>query len=152
MSFQIETCSECNETYEDEFKNCLDCGKTTICSYCIRTLSQDGNSYYGCMDCYDKETKYIEKRKLIRRQTFTDSVRLSCVYRGVSSDPSMIELNTLLDDYCKNGTMYINKEIFIVNNDIVYRSIAGNKYKMVINLYNNLCWSDTFNMVCIELK
>ena len=69
MSFTINTCSECNETIEDEFETCLDCGKQNICSYCIRTLSQDGNSYRGCIECSDKETEMEEERKLRRRKT-----------------------------------------------------------------------------------
>jgi hypothetical protein len=156
MSFTVETCSECDDWYsnEDEFETCLDCGKQNICSYCIRTLSQDGNSYYGCIECSDKETEMIEKRKLMRRKGFIDSVRLSCAYRGVLDDPSMTLLNEVLEDYLKNGTLSLNKEIYIVNNDkvdngtslvgIKYKSI---KYKMVLNLYNYNCLrSDTFTI------
>ena len=152
MSLPI-TCSECDDWYtnEDEFETCLDCGKQNICSYCIRTLSQDGNSYYGCIKCSEEETKMLEERKLRWRKIFVDSVRLSCAYRGVLDDPAMIELNEVLEDYLKNGTLYINKEIMIVDNDevdngkgvgIKYKSI---KYKMVLNLYNYNCGrSDTF--------
>ena len=146
MSYTINTCNECNETIEDEFETCLDCGKQNICSYCIRTLSQDGNSYYGCDECYDKETERKEERKLRRRKIFIDSVRMSCLYKGVIEDDSMTLLNAVLEDYLKNGTLYLNKEIMIVDNDkvhvyqtdngtsfvgIKYKSI---KYKMVLNL------------------
>jgi len=162
MSFTVETCipvntcSECKETLEDEFETCLDCGKKNICSYCIRTLSQDGNSYYGCIKCSEEETKMIEERKLRRRKGFIDSVRLSCAYRGVLDDPAMIELNEVLEDYLINGTLSINKEIMIVDNDkvdngvgIKYKSIKYKsiKYKMVLNLYNyNYGRSDTFTI------
>jgi hypothetical protein len=156
----INTCSECNETiFYDEFETCLDCGKLNICSYCIKTLSQDGNSHYGCIECSYTETKMIEKRKLMRRKGFIASVRLSCAYRGVIEDDSMTLLNEVLEDYLKNGTLYINKEIMIVDNDkvhvyqtdngkalvgIKYKSI---KYKMVLNLYNYNCMrSDTFTI------
>jgi len=155
MSFTVETCipvntcSECNETiFYDEFETCLDCGKKYICSYCIRTLSQDGNSYYGCIECSDKETEMIEKRKLMRRKGFIASVRLSCAYRGVLNDPSMTLLNEVLEDYLKNGTLYINKEIYIVDNDKVDNGKGvGIKYKMLLNLYNYNCLrSDTFTI------
>jgi hypothetical protein len=157
MSFTIETCSECNETIEDsddEFETCLDCGKKNICLYCIRTLSQDGNSYYGCIKCSEEETERIENRKLIRRKIFIDSIRLSCAYRGVIEDDSMTLLNEVLEDYLKNGTLYINKEIMIVDNDKVHvyrtesgKALAGIKYKMVLNLYNYNCLrSDTFTI------
>ena len=159
MSLPI-TCSECDDWYtnEDKFETCLDCGKQNICSNCITTLSQDGNSYYGCIECYYKE---IENRKLMRRKGFIDSVRLSCAYRGVLDDPAMIELNKVLEDYLKNGTLSINKEIMIVDNDkvhvyqtdngvgIKYESIKYEsiKYKMVLNLYNYNCGrSDTFTI------
>ena len=154
MSLPI-TCSECDDWYtnEDEFETCLDCGKQNICSYCIKTLSQDGNSYYGCNECSDKETEMIEKRKFNRRKGFIDSVRLSCAYRGVLDDPAMIELNEVLEDYLKNGTLSINKEIMIVDNDKVhvYQTDNGKapsvKYKMVLNLYNYNCLrSDTFTI------
>ena len=64
----------------------------------------------------------------------------------------------VLEDYLKNGTLYINKEIMIVDNDKVhvyqtdnvkapdvkYKSI---KHKMVLNLYNYNCLrSDTFTI------
>jgi hypothetical protein len=148
MSFTVETCTECKETLEDEFETCLDCGKQNICSYCIKTLSQDGNSYYGCIECFNKETEMIEKRKLMRRKGFIDSVRLSCAYRGVLDDPSMTLLNEVLEDYLKNGTLSINKEIMIVNNDKVDNGKGvGIKYKMVLNLYNYNCLrSDTFTI------
>ena len=160
MSFTIETCipvntcSECNETIEDEFETCLDCGKQNICSYCIRTLSQDGNSYRGCIKCSDKETEMEEERKLRRRKTTINSIRLSCAYRGVLDDPSMTLLNEVLEDYLKNGTFYINKEIMIINNDKVHvyqtdngKALVGIKYKMVLNLYNYNCSrSDTFTI------
>ena len=158
MSFTINTCSECNETIEDEFETCLDCGKQNICSYCIRTLSQDGNSYRGCIECSDKETEREEERKLLKRKTTINSIRLSCAYRGVLDDPSMTLLNEVLEDYLKNGTLYINKEIMIVDNDKVhvYQTDNGNapdvkyksiKHKMVLNLYNYNCLrSDTFTI------
>ena len=158
MSYTINTCNECNETIEDEFETCLDCGKQNICSYCIRTLSQDGNSYYGCIKCSEEETKREEERRLTRRKIFIDSVRLSCAYRGVLDDPSMTLLNVVLEDYLKNGTLYINKEIMIVDNDKVhvYQTDNGNapdvkyksiKHKMVLNLYNYNCGrSDTFTI------
>ena len=149
MSFTINTCSECNETIEDEFETCLDCGKQNICSYCIRTLSQDGNSYRGCIECSDKETEMEEERKLRRRKTTINSIRLSCAYRGVLDDPSMTLLNEVLEDYLKNGTLSINKEIMIVDNDKVDNgtSLVGIKYKMVLNLYNYNCLrSDTFTI------
>ena len=150
----INTCSDCKETIDDEFKTCLDCGKKNICLYCIRTLSQDGNSYYGCDECYDKETEMTEKRKLMRRKGFIDSVRLSCAYRGVIEDESMTLLNVVLEDYLKNGTLYINKEIMIVDNDKVHvyqtdngKALVGIKHKMVLNLYNYNCLrSDTFTI------
>ena len=154
MSFPI-TCSECNETIEDsddEDETCGNCGKN-ICSYRAKLLSQDGNSYYGCDECYDKETEREEERKLRRRKIFIDSVRMSCAYRGVLDDPAMIELNEVLEDYLKNGTFYINKEIRIVDNDKVhvYQTDNGKaprvKYKMVLNLYNYNCLrSDTFTI------
>ena len=155
MSYTINTCNECNETIEDEFETCLDCGKQNICSDCIRTLSQDGNSYYGCDECYDKETERIENRKLMRRKGFIDSVRLSCAYRGVIEDESMTLLNVVLEDYLKNGTLYLNKEIMIVDNDKVHvyqtdngKALVGIKYKMVMNLYNYNCLrSDTFTII-----
>jgi len=116
-------------------------------------LSQDGNSYYGCIECSDKETEMIEKRKLMRRKGFIASVRLSCAYRGVLDDPAMIELDKVLDDYLNNGTLYLDKEIMIVDNDkvdndkvcgIKHKSI---KYKMILNLYNYNCLrSDTFTI------
>ena len=149
MSFTINTCSECNETIEDEYETCLDCGKQNICSYCIRTLSQDGNSYRGCIKCSDKETEMEEERKLLKRKTTINSIRLSCAYRGVLDDPSMIELNKVLEDYLKNGTLYLDKEIMIVDNDKVDNgtSLVGIKYKMVMNLYNYNCLrSDTFTI------
>jgi hypothetical protein len=150
MSFTVETCSECDDWYsnEDEFETCLDCGKQNICSYCIRTLSQDGNSYYGCIECSDKETEMIEKRKLMRRKGFIASVRLSCAYRGVLDDPAMIELDKVLDDYLNNGTLYLDKEIMIVDNDKVDNGkVCGIKHKMVLNLYNYNCFrSDTFTI------
>jgi len=152
-------CSECKETFEDEFETCLDCGKQNICSYCIRTLSQDGNSYYGCIKCSEEETKMLKEKQLRRRKIFIDSVKLSCLYRGVIEDPSIILLNEVLEDYLKNGTLYINKEIMIINNDkvdngkaligIKYKSIKYKsiKYKMVLNLYNYNCLrSDTFTI------
>jgi hypothetical protein len=144
----VNTCSECKETLEDEFETCLDCGKKNICSYCIRTLSQDGNSYYGCIECFNKETEMEEERKLRRRKGFIASVRLSCAYRGVLDDPAMIELNEVLEDYLKNGTLYINKEIMIVDNDKVDNGKASSfKHKMVLNLYNYNCGrSDTFTI------
>uniref|UniRef100_A0A6C0HHZ0 Uncharacterized protein n=1 Tax=viral metagenome TaxID=1070528 RepID=A0A6C0HHZ0_9ZZZZ len=153
-NYVINTCSECNETLEDEFEPCLDCGKQNICSYCIRTLSQDGNSYYGCIKCSEEETKMLKEKQLRRRKIFIDSVRLSCAYRGVIEDESMTLLNEVLEDYLKNGTLSINKEIMIVDNDkvdngtslvgIKYKSI---KYKMVLNLYNYNCLrSDTFTI------
>jgi hypothetical protein len=66
----------------------------------------------------------------------------------------MTLLNEVLEDYLKNGTLSLNKEIYIVNNDkvdngtslvgIKYKSI---KYKMVLNLYNYNCLrSDTFTI------
>ena len=150
MSFTVETCTECKETFEDEFETCLDCGKQNICSYCIM---QDGNSYYGCIKCSEEETKMLEERKLRRRKGFIASVRLSCAYRGVLDDPAMIELNEVLEDYLKNGTLSINKEIMIVDNDKVhvYRTDNGKassfKHKMVLNLYNYNCGrSDTFTI------
>ena len=163
MSFTVESCSECNETIEDEFEPCLDCGKQNICSYCIRTLSQDGNSYYGCIKCSEEETKREDERKLLKRKTTVNSIRLSCAYRGVIEDESMTLLNEVLEDYLKNGTLSINKEIMIVNNDKVhvyqtesgkvpdvkYKSIKYKsiKYKMVLNLYNYNCLrSDTFTI------
>ena len=149
MSFTINTCSECNETIEDEFETCLDCGKQNICSYCIRTLSQDGNSYRGCIECSDKETEREEERKLLKRKTTINSIRLSCAYRGVLDDPSMTLLNEVLEDYLKNGTLYLDKEIMIVDNDKVDNgtSLVGIKYKMVMNLYNYNCLrSDTFTI------
>jgi hypothetical protein len=96
----------------------------------------------------------IEERKLRRRKIFIDSVKLSCLYRGVIEDPSIILLNEVLEDYLKNGTLYINKEIFIVNNDKVdvYQTDNGKapvsiKYKMVLYLYNYNCLrSDTFTI------
>jgi len=155
----INTCSECNETLEDEFETCLDCGKKDICSYCIRTLSQDGNSYYGCIKCSEEETKMLKEKQLRRRKIFISSVRLSCAYRGVLDDPAMTLLNEVLEDYLKNGTLSLNKEIMIVDNDkvdvyqtdngkapvsIKYKSI---KHKMVLNLYNYNCLrSDTFTI------
>ena len=150
----INTCSECNETLEDEFEPCLDCGKQNICSYCIRTLSQDGNSYYGCIKCSEEETKMLKEKQLRRRKIFIDSVRMSCLYRGVIDDPSMTLLNEVLEDYLKNGTLSINKEIMIVDNDKVDNgtSLGGIKhksikYKMVLNLYNYICLrSDTFTI------
>ena len=149
-SIPVNTCSECNETiFYDEFETCLDCGKLNICSYCIKTLSQDGNSHYGCIECSDKETKMIEKRKLMRRKGFIASVRLSCAYRGVLDDPAMIELDKVLDDYLNNGTLYLDKEIMIVDNDKVDNGkvLVGIKYKMVLNLYNYNCLrSDTFTI------
>ena len=164
MSLPI-TCGECDDWYtnEDEFETCLDCGKQNICSYCIRTLSQDGNSYRGCIKCSDEETKREEERKILKRKTTVNSIRLSCAYRGVIEDYSMILLNEVLEDYLKNGTLYINKEIFIVDNDKVhvYQTDNGNalvtkdksikdksiKYKMVLNLYNYNCLrSDTFTI------
>lgn len=154
MSLPI-TCSECDDWYtnEDEFETCLDCEKRNICSACIRSLSQDGNSYYGCSECSNKETEMIEKRLFNRRKGFIDSVRLSCAYRGVLDDPSMTLLNEVLEDYLKNGTLSINKEIMIVDNDKVhvYHTDNGNtlgiKYKMVLNLYNYNCGrSDTFTI------
>ena len=149
MSYVIKTCSECNETIEDEFETCLDCGKQNICSYCIKTLSQDGNSYRGCIECSDKETEMEEERKLRRRKTTINSIRLSCAYRGVLDDPSMTLLNEVLEDYLKNGTLSINKEIMIVDNDKVDNgtSLVGIKYKMILNLYNYNCLrSDTFTI------
>ena len=161
MSFTIETCSECHETIEDsddEFEPCLDCGKQNICSYCIRTLSQDGNSYYGCIKCSEEETKMLKEKQLRRRKIFIDSIRLSCAYRGVLDDPAMTLLNEVLEDYLKNGTLYINKEIMIVDNDKVYRyqtesgkapsiKYKSIKHKMVLNLYNYNCGrSDTFTI------
>jgi hypothetical protein len=157
MSFTIETCipvntcSECNETIEDsddEFETCLDCGKKNICLYCIRTLSQDGNSYYGCIKCSEEETKREDEIKLFKRKTTVNSIRLSCAYRGVLDDPSMILLNEVLEDYLKNGTLYINKEIMIVDNDKVDNGKASSfKHKMVLNLYNYNCGrSDTFTI------
>ena len=151
----INTCSDCKETIDDEFKTCLDCGKKNICLYCIRTLSQDGNSYYGCDECYDKETERIENRKLMRRKGFIDSVRLSCAYRGVIEDDSMTLLNVVLEDYLKNGTLYLNEEIMIVDNDKVHvyqtdngKALVGIKHKMVLNLYNYNCLrSDTFTII-----
>ena len=149
MSYTINTCNECNETIEDEFETCLDCGKQNICSYCIRTLSQDGNSYRGCIECSDKETEREEERKLLKRKTTINSIRLSCAYRGVLDDPSMTLLNEVLEDYLKNGTLYLDKEIMIVDNDKVDNgtSLVGIKYKMVMNLYNYNCLrSDTFTI------
>lgn len=154
MSLPI-TCSECDDWYtnEDDFETCLDCGKKNICSTCIKTLSQEGNSYYGCIECYEKETKIIEKIKLMRRKATVESIRLSCAYRGVLDDPSMTLLNEVLDDYLKNGTFYINKEIMIVDNGKVhvYQTDNGKapdvKNKMVLNLYNYNCGrSDTFTI------
>ena len=75
----------------------------------------------------------------------------------------MTLLNAVLEDYLKNGTLYINKEIMIVDNDKVhvYQTDNGNapdvkyksikyksiKYKMVLNLYNYNCLrSDTFTI------
>ena len=136
-------------------------------------MSQDGNSYRGCIKCSDEETTREEKRKFLKRKTTVNSIRLSCAYRGVIDDPSMSELNEVLEDYLKNGTLYINKEIFIVDNDKVhvYQTDNGNalvikdksikdksikdksikyksiKYKMVLNLYNYNCLrSDTFTI------
>lgn len=158
MSFVANTCSECNETIEDEFETCLDCGKKNICLYCIKTLSQDGNSYYGCIECSDKETKREEEIKFVKRKTTINSIRLSCAYRGVLEDPSMTLLNEVLEDYLKKGTLSINKEIMIVDNDKVhvYQTDNGNapdvkyksiKHKMVLNLYNYNCGrSDTFTI------
>ena len=149
MSYTINTCNECNETIEDEFETCLDCGKQNICSDCIRTLSQDGNSYYGCDECYDKETERKEERKFLKRKTTINSIRLSCAYRGVIEDDSMTLLNEVLEDYLKNGTLSINKEIMIINNDKVDNgtSLVGIKYKMILNLYNYNCLrSDTFTI------
>ena len=155
MSFVANTCSECNETIEDsddEFETCLDCGKKNICLYCIKTLSQDGNSYYGCIECSDKETKREEERKFVKRKTTINSIRLSCAYRGVLEDPSMTLLNEVLEDYLKNGTLSINKEIMIVDNDKVDNGKAlSNKYKMVLNLYNYNCLrSDTFTITSVS--
>jgi hypothetical protein len=71
----------------------------------------------------------------------------------------MTLLNVVLEDYLKNGTLYINKEIMIVNNDKVDRYPTDNgkasdvkykksiKHKMVLNLYNYNCGrSDTFTI------
>jgi len=151
MSFTIETCSECNETIEDsddEFETCLDCGKKNICLYCIRTLSQDGNSYYGCIKCSEEETKMLKERQFLKRKITINAIRMSCAYKGVLDDPSMTLLNEVLEDYLKNGTLYINKEIMIVDNDKVDNGKGvGIKYKMVLNLYNYNCLrSDTFTI------
>ena len=171
MSFTVNTC-ECNETIEDsddsevEVETCGNCGKN-ICSYRAKLLSQDGNSYYGCDECFDKETEMIKNRKLMRRKGFIDSVRLSCAYRGVIEDDSMTLLNEVLEDYLKNGTLYINEEIMIVDNDKVhvyqkdndkapdvkYKSIKHTsiKHKMVLNLYNYNCLrSDTFTITSVS--
>ena len=105
-----------------------------------------------------------EERKFLKRKTTINSIRLSCAYRGVIEDDSMTLLNAVLEDYLKNGTLYINKEIMIVDNDkvhvyqtdngkalvgIKYKSIKYKsiKYKMVLNLYNYNCLrSDTFTI------
>ena len=79
---------------------------------------------------------------------------MSCLYKGVIEDDSMTLLNAVLEDYLKNGTLYINKEIMIVDNDKVHvyqtdngTSFVGIKYKMVLNLYNYNCLrSDTFTI------
>ena len=67
----------------------------------------------------------------------------------------MTLLNVVLEDYLKNGTLYLNKEIMIVDNDKVHvyqtdngKALVGIKYKMVMNLYNYNCLrSDTFTII-----
>jgi hypothetical protein len=146
----VLTCSECHIVEDDiEYYDCLDCSKRNICSCCIKTLSQDGNSYYGCIECSDKEDININKRKSIRRKSFIDSVKLSCAYRGILDDPSMIELNKVLDDYLNNGEL-LDKEIYIVDNNKIDGYPTKNKYKIVINLYNYNCGRiDTFSIRAI---
>ena len=145
-------CDRCGDDSDKYIKfilyDCSCCGKQNICSYCIRTLSQDGNSYRGCIKCSEEETKREEERKFLKRKIFIDSVRLSCAYRGILYDESMTLLNEVLEDYLKNGTLSINKEIMIINNDKVDNGKGvGIKYKMVLNLYNYNCGrSDTFTI------
>jgi predicted RNA-binding Zn-ribbon protein involved in translation (DUF1610 family) len=58
----LKECSECKRKELDEadiFFECLDCGKINICDKCIKTLSQDGNHYYGFNDCSKEEAKLI---------------------------------------------------------------------------------------------
>ena len=162
---QCDICGDDSDKYNAFILyDCSECEKKNICSACIRTLSQGGNSYYGCIKCFDEETKREDEIKLRRRKIFIDSVRMSCLYRGVIEDDSMTLLNAVLEDYLKNGTLYINKEIMIVDNDkvhvyqtdngkalvgIKYKSIKYKsiKYKMVLNLYNYNCLrSDTFTI------
>ena len=65
-SVSLKECSECKEKELDEddtFFTCPDCGKIDICYMCIKTLSQDGNSYRGCNDCSIEEDRQILLQK-----------------------------------------------------------------------------------------
>ena len=87
------------------------------------------------------------------RKGIVTSIGLSYIYRGLLIDPSLLELNKILDDYLLNGTPYINKEINIENSSQIrssyYNRYSRINYKMVINLYNDALKGDTFTITPI---
>lgn len=171
MSWMLSICSECNKNEETNYYPCTQCKKSTICANCINltyeetvtTLCNDCNKRYlleqkkqrydkQCYDkqCYDKQ--YNENQNIHRtyeyRNSILHSIQTSYFYRGIRKDPSIAELDVVLDDYLKNGTPYINKEIAIIDNHKITSSHnpPGTKYKMVINLYNDRLKGDTFSI------
>ena len=166
MSWMLSICSECNKIEETNYYPCTQCKKSTICANCINltyeetvtTLCNDCNKHYLLeqkkkryeKQCYEKPCNEHQNihRTYEYRNSILHSIQTSYFYRGIRNDPSIAELDVVLDDYLKNGTPYINKEIAIIDNHKITSSHnpPGTKYKMVINLYNDSTKGDAFSI------
>lgn len=164
MSLTLSTCNECNKTRKSYYYNCFICKKENICCDCI---SYTDTTIAGmlCCDC-SKHTIEQKKKHDIKEETKTKIIHRSYEYRNsilhtiqhsyaykrLHNDPSIIILDSILNDYMMNGTPYINKEIDIVNNIMIVSNHhdKNTKYKFVLNLYNNNIMGDTFNVMPIE--
>ena len=150
MSWMLNTCITCHERDEASYYKCAICNKGPICGDCMH-LSSEYNARTLCKDCNtnNKKEKKIIHRTYEYRNGILRSIRLSYIYRGIHDDPSISELDVILDDYLTNGTPYINKEIAIIDNHKITstHNPTGTKYKIVLNLYNNSILGDTFTIM-----
>ena len=82
------------------------------------------------------------------RNNIITSIKLSYTYKGLHDDPSILILDSILNDYLKNGIPYINKEIDIVNCKKITSSHHDKNtlYKFFINLYNDNNIGDSFTI------
>ena len=165
MSWMLSICSECNKNKETNYYPCTQCKKSTICANCIN-LTYEETTTTLCNECNkhylleqkkkgnDKQYKDKDKdnhnlhRTYEYRNSILHSIQASYFYRGIHNDPSIADLDVVLNDYLKNSTPYINKEIDIIDNHKITSSHnpPGTKYKMVLNLYNNNMKGDTFTI------